>query len=114
MATTETQGWRSGTKGEEGKSHKEGPIARAIEQRTAKLPSDIFLWAAVASMGASLAFQLLGTRRGVLDVFRPRRAPVATFVGQWAPTLLLLGLYNKLVKVAGSERPSARSGSDEG
>jgi hypothetical protein len=27
----------------------------------------------------------------------------STFVGQWAPTFLILGLYNKLVKVAGSE-----------
>jgi hypothetical protein len=28
----------------------------------------------------------------------------ALFVGQWAPTFLILGLYNKLVKVAGSDR----------
>ena len=27
----------------------------------------------------------------------------SVFVGQWAPTLLILGLYNKLVKVAGSD-----------
>ena len=26
------------------------------------------------------------------------------FVGQWAPTILILGLYNKLVKVAGSDQ----------
>ncbi len=26
------------------------------------------------------------------------------FVEQWAPTLLILGLYNKLVKVADSDR----------
>jgi hypothetical protein len=26
------------------------------------------------------------------------------FVGQWAPTFLILGLYNKLVEVAGSDR----------
>jgi hypothetical protein len=25
-------------------------------------------------------------------------------VGQWAPTFLLLGIYNKIVKVAGSDR----------
>jgi hypothetical protein len=24
-------------------------------------------------------------------------------VGQWAPTILIMGLYNKLVKVKGSE-----------
>lgn len=34
------------------------------------------------------------------------KAPLAMFVGQWAPTLLLLGVYNKIVKVAGSDRIS--------
>jgi len=28
----------------------------------------------------------------------------ALFVGQWAPTFLILGLYNKLVKQHGSDR----------
>jgi hypothetical protein len=28
---------------------------------------------------------------------------VANFVGQWAPTILIMGLYNKLVKLEGSE-----------
>jgi hypothetical protein len=27
----------------------------------------------------------------------------ALFVGQWAPTFLILGLYNKLLKLHGSE-----------
>jgi hypothetical protein len=30
------------------------------------------------------------------------RKNVANFIGQWAPTLLIMGLYNKLVKVEGS------------
>jgi hypothetical protein len=30
------------------------------------------------------------------------RKNISLFIGQWAPTLLILGLYNKLVKVAGS------------
>jgi hypothetical protein len=28
---------------------------------------------------------------------------VANFVGQWVPTILIIGLYNKLVKLEGSE-----------
>jgi hypothetical protein len=32
------------------------------------------------------------------------REHVSLFVGQWAPTLLILGLYNKLVKQLGSDR----------
>lgn len=69
----------------------EGPVAKVIEQRTKKLPSDLFLWAAVGSITASLAFQVRG------DKF------TSLFVGQWAPTFLILGLYNKIVKVAGSD-----------
>jgi hypothetical protein len=69
----------------------EGPVARAIEQQTAKLPSDTFLWLAGGSIAASLVLKLTGRDRD------------AVFVGQWAPTFLILGLYNKLVKVAGSD-----------
>jgi hypothetical protein len=71
--------------------HTEGTIARTIEEQTAKLPSDVFLWAAGASIIGSLALQLSG------------REHEGLFVGQWAPTLLILGLYNKIVKVAGSD-----------
>ncbi len=75
--------------------HREGPIARAIEQRTAKIPSDAFLWASLASMGASLALELSG------------RDKAANFVAHWAPTLLVLGLYNKVVKLHGSDPAGA-------
>ena len=71
--------------------HAEGRIARTIEEQTAKLPSDMFLWAAGASILGSLALQFSGRQRESL------------FVGQWAPTLLILGLYNKVVKIAGSD-----------
>ena len=37
----------------------EGPLAKAIEEQTAKLPSDIFLWAALGAMGVSLTLKLL-------------------------------------------------------
>ena len=71
--------------------HREGTIARSIEQQTAKLPSDTFLWAAIGSIGASLVLQMMNKREH------------ANFIGQWAPTLLILGLYNKMVKLHGSE-----------
>lgn len=77
--------------------HREGPLARAIEQQTAKLPSDTFLWAALASIGLSLALKLTGRRHDAL------------FVGEWAPTFLLLGIYNKLVKLHGSDGTDQRS-----
>lgn len=87
--------------------HREGRVARSIESQTAKLPSDVFLWAAGAAMIGSLVFQVLGPtprRMGIFGRSVPGRAPLATFIGQWVPTLLLFGIYDKIVKVAGSDR----------
>jgi len=77
---------------DEAQAHAEGPVARTIEHYTAQMPSDWFLWAAGASIVGSLTLQCLGRKED------------AQFVGHWAPTLLILGLYNKVVKVAGSDR----------
>ena len=38
--------------------HSEGPVAKAIEQQTARLPSDLFLWAALSSIAASAIEQM--------------------------------------------------------
>ena len=76
----------------EREQHSEGRVARAIEEQTAKLPSDTFLWIAIGSMATSATLQLMGNKQA------------SVFVGQWAPTLLILGLYNKLVKQLGSDR----------
>jgi hypothetical protein len=70
----------------------EGPIARTLEEQTAKLPSDLFLWAAVGSIIAAVVLKVTEKHHD------------STFVGQWAPTFLLLGIYNKLVKLHGSDR----------
>ena len=32
------------------------------------------------------------------------KGSVSLFIGQWAPTFLIFGLYNKLVKQLGSDR----------
>ena len=86
MSETATLHGRAGATG-----HEEGVAARMIEQYTVKIPSDAFLWAAGASIVGSLTLQCLG------------EDTKANFVGQWAPTFLILGLYNKLVKLHGSE-----------
>lgn len=89
-------------------AQREGRVARAIERQTSKLPSDLFLWGAAAALLGSMAFQVLGPkpRRGIFRRNVEGRAPMASFVGQWVPTLLIFGLYNKIVKVAGSDRYS--------
>ena len=72
--------------------HKEGPVASFIEEQTAKVPSDVFLWAALGSMAISLTYKLSNS-----DDDR------ALFVGQWAAPFMLLGVYNKLVKQLGHD-----------
>ena len=69
--------------------HSEAALTRLIEQQTAKLPSHVFLFAAMGAMGASLAFELAGNER------------MSRFLGMWAPTLMIAGVYNKLVKEIG-------------
>ena len=76
----------------EKEQYREGSVARGIEKQTAKLPSDVFLWAALGSIAVSASLQFMGNRQ------------VSNFVGQWAPTFLILGLYNKMVKQLGSDR----------
>ena len=76
----------------EAQQHTEGMVARGIEQQTAKLPSDMFLWAAAGAIGVSAFLEFSGSH----DKSR--------FVGQWVAPFLLLGVYNKIVKVAGSDR----------
>jgi len=71
---------------------KEGKVAKTIEKQTAKLPSDVFLWSSLTAMGASLCLKLC------------KKDHLALFVGQWASPFLLLGIYNKIVKVEGSDK----------
>ena len=72
--------------------HSEGTVARTIEQQTAKLPSDAFLWGAVGAMGVSAILKLTGKNHASL------------FIGDWVAPLLLFGVYNKIVKTQGSDR----------
>lgn len=67
-------------------AHEEGELANSIEEQTAKLPFDVFLWSAIGIIAVSLGLQI------------SRKKNVSLFVGQWVAPLLLLGVYNKLVK----------------
>ena len=90
MEVTATQRAKSNT--QEAQEQSEGIVARTIEEQTAKLPSDIFLWAALGSIGISLYLELKGNTEK------------SSFVARWVSPFLLLGVYNKLVKIAGSDR----------
>lgn len=69
----------------------EGRMTVAIEKQTAKIPSGVYLVAALSSMAASL----------ILKCTKKKHA--ALFVGQWAAPFLIMGLYNKLVKTEGHD-----------
>ena len=93
---TSVGGKLDGMKGRaESESRHEGRLTKAIEKVTAALPSTTWLALAGASMIGTVALKAAG------------RSHASILVGQWVPTFLILGLYNKLVKVAGSERTSA-------
>lgn len=70
--------------------HAEGDLARLIEQQTAKIPSHWFLVGALGAMSLSLMLELKGLSRE------------SRFVGQWPAPLLLMGIYNKVVKTFGT------------
>ncbi len=46
---------------------------------------------AFAAIGLSLGLRMAG------------RKDEANFIGLWAPTILIMGVYNKMVKLLGSE-----------
>jgi hypothetical protein len=70
------------------KLHKEGTLTRLVERQTSKMPSMLFLTAAGVSIIGSLVSFISG------------RKQFANLVGEWVPTFLLLGMYNKFVKEA--------------
>lgn len=73
------------------KEKKEGRVARELEKYTAEVPSDVYLWTAISMMGLSLTLKLL------------QKDDEALFVGQWPAPILIMGLYNKIVKTHGSD-----------
>lgn len=85
---------QSGLLTESGKNKniKEGELTKTIEHQTAKMPSTLFLAGAGAAIAVSLGLAMT------------QRKQWANFVGQWVPTILLLGIYNKIVKTQGSDQ----------
>jgi hypothetical protein len=70
----------------------EGELTKRIEEQTAKVPSVGFLGLAIGSMALSAGLAIFSERK-----------EFANFVGLWAPSFLLLGIYNKMVKLQGSD-----------
>ena len=70
----------------------EDQFTKIIESYTAAVPSTGYLAVAIGAMGLSLVCQVAG------------RGKWGNFIAQWVPTWLIIGLYNKLVKIEGHDQ----------
>ncbi|QDV33470.1 hypothetical protein [Tautonia plasticadhaerens] len=71
--------------------HEEGYVTKVIEHYTSMVPSGVYLTSAFAVVGLSLGLRVAGKKE------------MAHFVGLWPATILLMGVYNKIVKIHGSD-----------
>jgi hypothetical protein len=71
----------------------EGELTKKVEQFTGSVPSMGYLALALGSMAASAGIAMFTQRK-----------TLANFIGLWVPTLMLVGIYNKLVKLEGSDQ----------
>ena len=73
------------------KGKSEDAFTGALESQTARMPSSGYLAFALGSMAASAILKAVG------------KDDWSLFIGQWAPSFLIIGVYNKLVKQQGSD-----------
>ena len=69
----------------------EDSFTKSVEEYTSEIPSSAFLGVALGAMALSLACQITG------------RGKWGNFIAQWVPTWLVIGVYNKLVKLEGHD-----------
>ena len=72
-------------------SKTEDQFTKTVEDYTAAIPSTAYLGVAIGAMAISLALQITG------------RGKWGNFIAQWVPTWLVIGVYNKLVKLEGHD-----------
>jgi hypothetical protein len=76
----------------------EDQFTKTIESYTAAIPSSGYLAIAIGAIGLSLVCQVAG------------RGKWGNFIAQWVPTWLIIGLYNKLVKLEGHDQSDRGGG----
>lgn len=57
-----------------------------VQSQISKVPSEAFLWLVGGSILGSLTLKFMGRERDAL------------FVGQWAPTFAILGVFDKILR----------------
>jgi hypothetical protein len=73
-------------------SKTEDQFTKTVEEYTAAIPSTAYLGVAVGAMALSLALQVMGQGKW------------GNFIAQWVPTWLIIGVYNKMVKLEGHDQ----------
>ena len=71
---------------------REDEITKTIERYTAAIPSSVYLAVGVGAAMLSLGAQITGGGKW------------GNFIAQWVPTWLMIGLYNKMVKLEGHDK----------
>ena len=71
----------------------EGMLTKRVEDVTAQVPSIGYLAMAAGSLVLSAGIAAFTQRRSL-----------ANFVGLWVPSFMLIGIYNKLVKLEGHDQ----------
>ena len=74
------------------KHRTEGKAIRAIEHTAASIPPSMFLGLAGGAIASSIALKAMG------------RGEAASFIGEWVPTILMLGLYNRMARLFRGDR----------
>jgi hypothetical protein len=74
-------------------------IVHAIEERTSQIPPMGFMGLAVGSMVLAAA----------IEVFSKKKE-YGNFIGLWAPSFLMMGIYNRLLRLESLEGRSASDG----
>lgn len=72
-------------------SRTEDQLTKTVEDYTAAIPSSAYLGVAFGAMGLALFCQVTG------------KGKWGNFIAQWVPTWLIIGLYNKMVKLEGHD-----------
>jgi hypothetical protein len=70
----------------------EDSFTKTVQVYAAAVPSSAYLVVAVGSLALAMTLQLAG------------RGKWGHFIAQWVPAWLIIGVYNKLVKLEGHKR----------
>jgi hypothetical protein len=76
----------------------EDAVTKSIERYRAGIPSSAILAIALGAMLLSILAQLGG------------RGKWGSFIAQWLPTILMMGVYNKLIKLEGHDQTDRGDG----